>query len=106
MRKALIAIVGISAMTGLSTTVSAQQSRQTCEALARQRGMHEVHGSAQIEKFVANCESGKIRPSASAISRTPHANPEYNVYDRGRFIGSDPDPRVRSELLRDEGFNE
>ena len=26
----------------------------------------------------------------------------YNVYDtRGRYIGSDPDPRVRSDLARD-----
>jgi len=104
MRNISIAVAGILVLTGLSTA-SAQQSRQACEALARQRGMHEVHGSTQIERFVANCVSGKIRPSATAISRTPHANPAYNVYDNGKFIGADPDPQVRSELLRDEGDN-
>jgi hypothetical protein len=30
------------------------------------------------------------------------SNPAFDVYDsRGRYVGSDPDPRIRMELLRD-----
>ena len=64
--------------------------------------MHEVHGSAQIERFVRRCEAGEINVSARPVSRQPHPNPAYNVYDlSGKFIGADPDPLVRDELLRE-----
>jgi hypothetical protein len=34
----------------------------------------------------------------------PHSiNPAYDVYDGGKYIGSDPDPNVRLQLRRDEG---
>jgi hypothetical protein len=37
--------------------------------------------------------SNKVRHSS---------NPAFDVYDsRGRYVGSDPDPRIRMELLRD-----
>ena len=29
------------------------------------------------------------------------ANPSYDVYERGQYLGSDPDPNVRLELRRD-----
>ena len=30
------------------------------------------------------------------------SNPAFDVYDgRGNYVGSDPDPRIRMELLRD-----
>jgi hypothetical protein len=34
----------------------------------------------------------------------PHSiNPAYDVYDGGKYLGSDPDPNVRLQLRRDEG---
>ncbi len=45
--------------------------------------------------------------TASAVLAAPRAystNPAHDVYDtRGRYIGSDPDPTVRSMLQRDVG---
>jgi hypothetical protein len=40
---------------------------------------------------------------ALAATKQKHsANPAWDVYDsRGVYVGSDPDPRVRGELLRD-----
>jgi hypothetical protein len=102
MRKTLIAIMSVMLMTGLSASVYAQKSRQACEDLAKQRGMHEVHESTQIERFVRRCEVGEINVSARSVSRQLHPNPAYNVYNlSGRFIGADPDPLVRDELLRE-----
>jgi hypothetical protein len=42
---------------------------------------------------------------AFAAAKKPHsANPAWDVYDtRGVYIGSDPDSRIRTDLLRDHG---
>jgi hypothetical protein len=42
---------------------------------------------------------------AFAATKKPHsANPAWDVYDsRGVYIGSDPDSRIRADLLRDHG---
>src|SRR5258708_4115275 len=102
MRNVSIAIMGVMVVIGLSTSADAQNSRQACEDLAKQRGMHEVHGSSQIERFVRRCEAGEVNVSPRAVSRQPHANPAYNVYSSdGRFIGADPDPLIRDELSRE-----
>ena len=48
------------------------------------------------------------RPAATARAMVPSnqvrhsSNPAFDVYDgRGHYLGSDPDPRIRMELLRD-----
>jgi hypothetical protein len=48
-------------------------------------------------------------PAATARAMVPSnqvrhsSNPNFDVYDsRGEYIGSDPDPRVRMDILRDE----
>jgi hypothetical protein len=42
---------------------------------------------------------------AFAAAMKPHsANPAWDVYDsRGVYIGSDPDSRIRTDLLRGQG---
>jgi hypothetical protein len=49
-------------------------------------------------------------PPAAALARAMapthqvrhSSNPAFDVYDgAGRYVGSDPDPRIRMELLRD-----
>jgi hypothetical protein len=37
-------------------------------------------------------------PAASAARYSPSGNPEWDVYVRGEYVGSDPDPRVRSTI--------
>ena len=42
------------------------------------------------------------------LQASPSGNPEWDVYVRGEYVGSDPDPRVRStlrqEAVRDYGM--
>jgi hypothetical protein len=41
---------------------------------------------------------------AIAAPKQYSTNPAHDVYDtRGKYIGSDPDPTIRSMLLRDVG---
>ena len=49
-----------------------------------------------------------ITSGALAATKRQHSsNPAWDVYDyRGHYIGSDPDPLVRMDLLRDHGTTE
>jgi hypothetical protein len=59
-----------------------------------------------------------LAPDAGAAYARPYAsdyygsgarspNPAFDVFDtRGRYVGSDPDPRVRSELARDPAYGD
>jgi hypothetical protein len=41
---------------------------------------------------------------AIAAPKSYSNNPAHDVYDtRGKYVGSDPDPTIRSMLLRDVG---
>jgi hypothetical protein len=44
---------------------------------------------------------GKAAVSEQEPRRTYSTNPEHDVYFRGEYVGSDPDPRIRW-TLRDE----
>jgi hypothetical protein len=37
--------------------------------------------------------------------RSPSGNPEWDVYVRGEYVGSDPDPRVRATLRQEATRN-
>jgi len=52
-------------------------------------------------------------PAATARAMVPSnqvrhsSNPAFDVYDaRGNYVGSDPDSRIRMDLLRDHGPTE
>ena len=38
---------------------------------------------------------------ARATGYSPSGNPQWDVYVRGEYVGSDPDPRVRDTLRRE-----
>jgi len=43
-------------------------------------------------------------PSDFVQSRQQHsANPSYDVYVNGEYVGSDPDPNIRAQLRRGHG---
>jgi len=44
-------------------------------------------------------------PPVRAEARQRSLNPAHDVYVNGRYVGSDPDPRIRSQLARDNCFN-
>jgi hypothetical protein len=42
---------------------------------------------------------------ARATGYSPSGNPKWDVYVRGEYVGSDPDPRVRDSLRREGARN-
>jgi len=40
---------------------------------------------------------------ALAASKTYSTNPAHDVFVNGKYVGSDPDPSIRSMLARDVG---
>ena len=43
--------------------------------------------------------------TALAAQKSHSTNPAYDVYTTsGKYIGSDPDPTIRSQLARDHGY--
>jgi hypothetical protein len=43
-----------------------------------------------------------ITSGAVAAEKRQHStNPAFDVYNGGKYLGSDPDSRVRAEILRD-----
>ena len=61
-------------------------------ALATEHSKHGRHLSKSAGAAFANTRSNSVRHSS---------NPAFDVYDRGHYLGSDPDPRIRADLLRD-----
>jgi len=46
-----------------------------------------------------------ISVASSAFAGPKHSsNPAYDVYVNGKYVGSDPDPTIRSTLARDSGL--
>ena len=47
-----------------------------------------------------------MAPATAASSngaQTFSSNPSYDVYVNGQYVGSDPDPRIRSTIAREAG---
>jgi hypothetical protein len=73
-----------------------------------QYGQYSGYGPSayQAYGYVAPGEAYAQGPYAGAYYGRS-ANPAFDVYNtRGRYIGSDPDPRVRSELARDPAYGD
>jgi hypothetical protein len=52
----------------------------------------------------SNWRAYDTRGAFAAASKPHSANPAWDVYDgRGVYIGSDPDSRIRADLLRGQG---
>ena len=66
-------------------------------ALAQQP-RHKSAERAQAAQATQTIQYGRAEARSHSANR---ANDVYSV--GGRYIGSDPDARIRSELLRDEG---
>jgi hypothetical protein len=50
-----------------------------------------------------------IISTASTVLAAPKghsSNPANDVYVNGKYVGSDPDPSIRSTLARDAGIND
>jgi hypothetical protein len=74
-------------------------------AIAQQKGSGS--GATAVQSSVS-APSKKAKQSKAIVGQTPlrsaspySTNPEHDVYFRGEYVGSDPDPRIRW-TLRDE----
>ena len=47
-----------------------------------------------------------ITSGAFAAEKRHSTNPAFDVFSNGKYVGSDPDARIRAELLRDSGTTE
>ena len=58
--------------------------------------------SAQSIKSKKQTTTGTTQEQkARATGNSPSGNPQWDVYVRGEYVGSDPDPRVRDTLRRE-----
>ena len=65
--------------------------------------------SAALAKAPSKYVEHTFGPAATARAMVPSnqarhsSNPAFDVYNtQGHYVGSDPDPRIRMELLRDQ----
>jgi hypothetical protein len=81
---------------------------------AAAQSMNPVSSDAALRSYAApetqNTKAKKARravvTSYGQTVRSPHSsNPEYDVYVRGEYVGSDPDPRVRWTLREEAKRN-
>ena len=66
---------------------------------------------AQKKKVVTTYTQPRHASPYSTRHASPYSsNPEYDVYVRGEYVGSDPDPRIRwtlrSEAIRNYGMRD
>ena len=53
-------------------------------------------------KQTAGKKKATVTPKPKAQAYSPYSsNPEYDVYVNGEYVGSDPDPRIRSTIRRE-----
>jgi hypothetical protein len=45
--------------------------------------------------------ASKTKKKNVAARQSPSGNPDWDVYVRGEYVGSDPDPRIRATIRRE-----
>lgn len=62
-----------------------------------------------LEKIERNefrqAQNSWLPGNPSLRAESPFAGPAHDVYVNGQYVGSDPDPRIRSGLARDTSQN-
>lgn len=64
-------------------------------------------GSAAVQSCASDTRKAQSKKARSKTQAEPQrtspysTNPEYDVYVRGEYVGSDPDPRVRWTLRQE-----
>jgi hypothetical protein len=88
----------------------------TVDAGARHKGkqarLHHHQQQSMHYKKSGRSAYAQASTFGSLFSPVPLANqplrstdPAHDVYVRGQYVGSDPDSRIRNELIRDWGGN-
>jgi hypothetical protein len=56
-----------------------------------------------VAKPAVSVQASQTTPYGRTEGRVHSTSPAHDVYDNSHYVGSDPDSRIRFELLRDEG---
>jgi len=105
-----IAIAALAVATIIAATNGASASYfLTPGATPEERERYDLHHTQINEFHTGQSPNATVRQSSSRFrsSRAPHmhsTSPEHDVHVSGRYVGSDPDPRVRDALRRDGGW--
>ncbi|MEA2985242.1 MAG: hypothetical protein QOD94_1496 [Alphaproteobacteria bacterium] len=88
------------AAAALAALIATPASAQTSKSEGSDAGLRS-YAASDSQKAKAK-KKKVVTTSTQARRASPYStNPEYDVYVRGEYVGSDPDPRIRS-TLRDE----
>ncbi|MEX0753108.1 MAG: hypothetical protein WD073_09315 [Xanthobacteraceae bacterium] len=60
-----------------------------------------VDGKPQAVQMAAQKKPATTTNAKKQPTSPYSSNPEYDVFVNGEYVGSDPDPRVRSQLKRE-----
>lgn len=65
-----------------------------------------VSAKSQAKQTTRSTQAKKPKRSVTTGSGGSYSgNPEYDVYVRGEYVGSDPDPRVRATIRQEATRN-
>jgi hypothetical protein len=82
---------------GLSILIGTSALAQTVNDPAASSGMRSNAASIPPNKQKLK----KPHKQATVHVASPSGNPGYDVYVRGEYVGSDPDPRIRATIRRE-----
>jgi len=85
----------------LSVLIGASALAQTVNDPARSSGLRSNAASIPPNKQKLK----KPHKQATVHVASPSGNPGYDVYVRGEYVGSDPDPRIRATIRREATRN-
>jgi hypothetical protein len=59
-----------------------------------------------VAKPAVSAQASQATQYGRSEGRVHSTSPAYDVYDNGHYVGSDPDARIRHDLLRDQGLTD
>ena len=92
-------MIKILAVAALATAVAMPASAQSIKARGSDPAMLSYAQSSSKSKAKRN--NRVVTADERYLHASPSGNPEWDVYVRGEYVGSDPDPRIRWSLRRE-----
>ena len=73
------------------------------------QSMRSDDNGAALRSYAQDTSKAKAKRHRTVTSypqrRSPSGHPEWDVYVRGEYVGSDPDPRIRATLRQEATRN-
>ena len=92
-------MIKILTVTALATAVAVPASAQSIKADGSDPALRSYAQASSKSK--ARRSNRVVTTDERYLRASPSGNPEWDVYVRGEYVGSDPDPRIRWSLRRE-----